>query len=87
MNEYDRPRTGQKRHNTTLWIFIAIILYFLITEHWAHIVPVLPWLLLAACPLMHLFMHRGHGHHGGHDHQPSSEQDASSNRDRNQGGH
>src|SRR5260221_14559995 len=24
-------------------------------------------LLLAACPLMHLFMHRGHGH-GGHDH-------------------
>jgi hypothetical protein len=27
---------------------------------------VLPWLLVAACPLMHVFMH--HGHHGGHDH-------------------
>jgi hypothetical protein len=25
---------------------------------------VLPWLLLAACPLLHLFMHRGG--HGGH---------------------
>jgi hypothetical protein len=24
----------------------------------------LPWLLLAACPLMHAFMHGGHGHGG-----------------------
>jgi hypothetical protein len=23
------------------------------------------WLPLLACPLMHLFMHGGHGHHGG----------------------
>jgi hypothetical protein len=27
---------------------------------------VLPWLLVAACPLMHVFMH--HGPHAGHDH-------------------
>jgi hypothetical protein len=27
---------------------------------------VLPYLLILACPLMHLFMHRGHGGHGGH---------------------
>ncbi|MDD2920638.1 DUF2933 domain-containing protein, partial [Rhodoferax sp.] len=27
----------------------------------------LPYLLLAACPLMHVFMHHGHG---GHDHPP-----------------
>ena len=26
---------------------------------------VLPFLLLLACPLMHVFMHRGHGKHGG----------------------
>ncbi len=25
-----------------------------------------PYLFLLACPLMHLFMHRGHGGHGGH---------------------
>jgi hypothetical protein len=31
---------------------------------------VLPRLLLAACPLMHLFMH--HGHHGGDDHAAGS---------------
>ncbi|WP_447274122.1 DUF2933 domain-containing protein [Burkholderia sola] len=24
----------------------------------------LPYLLLLSCPLMHLFMHHGHGHHG-----------------------
>jgi hypothetical protein len=28
---------------------------------------VLPFLLLLACPLMHLFMHHGHGGHGRHD--------------------
>jgi hypothetical protein len=28
---------------------------------------VLVWLPLLACPLMHLFMHGGHGH-GDHDH-------------------
>jgi len=26
----------------------------------------LPFLFLLACPLMHMFMHRGHGGHGGH---------------------
>ena len=43
--------------------FLAIAAFFLITEHTAHVLGVLPWLLLAACPLMHLFMHHGHGHH------------------------
>ena len=48
------------------WGFAAIGAFFLLTEHYAHVVPYLPWLLLAACPLMHLF---GHGHgHGGHRH-------------------
>jgi hypothetical protein len=26
---------------------------------------VLPYLVFLACPLIHLFMHRGHGNHGG----------------------
>jgi hypothetical protein len=29
------------------------------------VLPLLPWLLLLACPLMHVFMH---GRHGGHRH-------------------
>ncbi len=51
--------------------FFAIIAYFLWTEHRAHIaslMPFLPYLLLLACPLMHIFMHRGHS--GPHGHHP-----------------
>ena len=44
---------------------LAIGAFFLLTEHTAHLFGALPWLLLLACPLMHLFMHSGHGH-GGH---------------------
>jgi hypothetical protein len=58
------------RANLVLLGFLAIAGYFLLTEHWAHVVPYLsflPWLLLLACPLMHVFMHGGHGGHGGSD--------------------
>ena len=48
--------------------FLIVAGFFLLTEHIAHVFGVLPFLLLAACPLMHLFMH--HGHHGGHDQAP-----------------
>ncbi len=51
--------------------FLAVAGYFLWTEHQAHVkaaIPYLPFLLLLACPLMHLFMHHGHGGgHGSHD--------------------
>ena len=43
--------------------FLAIAAFFLLTEHTAHVLGALPWLLLAACPLMHLFMHHGGGTH------------------------
>lgn len=49
--------------------FLLIAAFFLLTEHWAHTLGVLPFLLLLACPLLHIFMHgghRGHGGHGGH---------------------
>lgn len=46
------------------WGFLLVAGYFLITEHRAHVVGFLPFLLLLACPLMHLFHHR-HGGHGG----------------------
>lgn len=45
--------------------FLAIGAFFLVTEHRAHIIPWLPWLILLACPLLHVFMHGGHGGHGG----------------------
>jgi hypothetical protein len=46
--------------------FFAVAGFFLLTEHRAHVFGALPYLLLLACPLLHLFMHRGH-RHGGDD--------------------
>jgi len=41
--------------------FLTIAGFLLFTEHRAHVLGILPYLLLAACPLMHIFMHHGHG--------------------------
>ena len=46
--------------------FIAIAGFFLWQEHRAHLLGFLPYLIVLACPLMHIFMHRGHGGHGDH---------------------
>jgi hypothetical protein len=57
------------RYSLGLIVLGGIALYFLLSEHRAHFFGALPFLLLLACPLMHLFMHRGHhGHGGGHAH-------------------
>jgi len=63
--------------NLVLLGFLAIAGYFLVAEHWAHVVPYLPWVLLLACPLMHLFMHHGHGGHGD-GRRPRSDEQAGS---------
>ncbi len=49
-----------------LCLFLAIAVFFLWQEHRAHILGFLPYALLLACPLIHLFMH--HGHEGKGDH-------------------
>ncbi len=55
--------------------FFVIAGALLFTEHRAHVLGVLIWLPLLACPLMHMFMHGGHGHgHGGHEHAPRQDQ-------------
>jgi hypothetical protein len=43
----------------------ALLGGYLLIWHGAHLAAVLPFLVLAACPLMHIFMHRGRGHHHG----------------------
>jgi len=55
-------------YNWILVAFLAIAAFFLLTEHRAHLFGALPFLLLLACPLMHLFMHHGHGNHDQHTH-------------------
>ncbi len=53
------------RAKPVLIVFLLIAGYFLWTEHRAHTIAYLPVLLLLACPLMHIFMHGGHGGHSG----------------------
>ena len=84
MNDQQTRDSQHNKNNLVMWIFLVIILYFLLTEHWAHIIPYLPWLLLAACPLMHLFMHGGHGH-GGHAHHKEHKHDSGEDGNRDKG--
>ena len=65
------PMTGRSK---IAWIvFAAIAAFYLLTEHRAHLLGVLPFLLLLACPLMHLFMHGGHGHGAHREHTKRGE--------------
>ncbi len=57
------PPFWRSRYGIGLIVFGAVAAYFLLTEHRAHFFGALPFLLLLACPLMHVFMHRGHGKH------------------------
>jgi len=45
-------------------LFLGAAVFFLWAEHRAHLLGLLPFLILLACPFIHLFMHRGHGAHG-----------------------
>lgn len=45
----------------------AVALLALVLDHRAHVLGALPYLLLLACPLMHLW----HGDHRGHHRAPS----------------
>jgi hypothetical protein len=66
MNNHDSPTEKAMRvHHWVLIGFLVIGGFFLITEHRAHALGWLPFILLAACPLMHLFMHKNHSGHGG----------------------
>lgn len=73
----DRPDGHSAATRRAKWVFggfAAISLLMLSIEHRAHLLGWLPWIILLACPLMHLFMHGSHGGHGGHgdDSKPGS---------------
>ncbi len=62
----------RSRSGLVLLAFLAIAGFYLVTEHTAHVFGVLPYLLLLACPLLHVFMHGGHGQDDGSSHGPPS---------------
>jgi Protein of unknown function (DUF2933) len=64
----DETRSGWKswlgsRSGLVCLGFLAVAAFFLWTEHRAHVLGVLPYLLLLLCPIFHLL----HGGHGGHE--------------------
>lgn len=58
------PAPGRPKIHWSVWSVAAVGALLLVVDHWAHVLGVLPYLVLLACPLMHVFMHRGHGDHG-----------------------
>ena len=51
------------------WVLVSFGLiagFFLLSEHRAHALGVLPYLLLLACPLLHRFSHGSHAGDDGH---------------------
>ncbi|WP_262267451.1 DUF2933 domain-containing protein [Microvirga yunnanensis] len=76
--EQDRPQRGagfwRSKAGLAAIGFLLIAAFFLLSEHRAHALGLLPFLFILACPLLHLFMHRGHRGHGGRDGRPTTGQ-------------
>lgn len=65
-HSHNHDARGIRSSQTVNWLIVGLVLvaaYFVIGEHWVHVAPYFPFLIFLACPLMHLFMHHGHGHH------------------------
>lgn len=56
----------QRTTNVVYWgcflVFVSIAVFFLWTEHRAHLLGALPYAIVLICPLLHFLMHRGHRH-------------------------
>lgn len=66
----DRSDTGHAPSprfpiKTALLMVVLVGAVYLLREHWNHLAGMWVYLLLLACPLLHLF--HGHGGHGGKD--------------------
>jgi len=55
-----------KRWQLVVISLCLVIAFFLLREHWGHMLGLAPYLLLLACPLLHLLHHHGGHGHGGH---------------------
>ena len=75
-NDRSAPK-GSAPEGTASWrrpwvvalsMVVLIAAFFVLREHWGHIAGSWPYLLLLACPVMHLFhRHGGHGPRSGRE--------------------
>ena len=66
MTDQSSSRRGFPLKTLAIAAFAAALVFLFFGEHRVHLLGWLPFLLLLACPLLHLTMHGGHGGHGGH---------------------
>jgi len=66
METTDHSPLNRSKWLAPFCVFALAAGFFLWTEHRAHVLGALPYLLFALCPLMHFLMHRGHGAHKNH---------------------
>ena len=65
-----KPSVSPSRYWPVLLLFAAAAVFLLWEEHQAHLRGFLPYAILLACPLIHLFMRRDHGSpRHQHDHE------------------
>lgn len=57
-----KPGYWTSLHGVATLLLIGGALYFIFVEHGEHALPYLPFMIILLCPLMHIFMHRGHDH-------------------------
>lgn len=60
-----RPTSGARWRSpgaVAVGMLVLIAAFYLLREHWSHVAGFWPYLLLLACPLLHLFGHGGHKH-------------------------
>lgn len=63
----DGVPSGRRPVAIALLMVALIAAFYLLREHWGHVSGFWPYLLLLACPLMHLFHdHGGHARHESH---------------------
>jgi hypothetical protein len=88
-----RHHTGEMTNNTSppspwrspgRWVLIGFLLiaaFFAVAEHRAHLLGAVPYLLLLACPVMHMFHHGHHRHHGDTRQPPATSTSSGQGRD------
>jgi hypothetical protein len=66
-SHHDASPSGHWNYWGAVAVLMMVAAFFLWTEHRAHMLGVLPYLIFLLCPLIHLFMHRGHSRGGRHE--------------------